>query len=76
MYEPTAEQLKKCRSCYYWQALTASGITKCCHYLYITGQRRGPDPCDKWEPKTVVNMRRVVRPTVTPAQKRGEQTND
>lgn len=75
MYEPPAAQVKKRKSCYYWQKLTPSGMIYCCHYLYLTDQRRGPDPCDKYEPKLVVNRRKVY-PTVTPARTKKEGAND
>lgn len=60
-YEPLMSQRRKCEICYYWQPWSHSGTIKCCHYLLLTGKRRGPDPCEKWTPKTIPMRRRKYR---------------
>jgi hypothetical protein len=63
-YKPSPLQRAKCRRCYYWMPWDNSSNHHCCHYMYITGHRRGPDPCDKWEPKPTSPVKRKVKPAL------------
>ena len=72
-YEPTIKQVLRCQQCKWWLSLSNTDTGYACLYLYYNGKRRGPDPCDKWEPRNATKSKRKVKPTLVRKDSRNDK---
>jgi hypothetical protein len=49
---------KHCDNCFYYKMLSMNGVTRCCHYILITGHKRPCGPGKDCTVKVALDVKR------------------